>query len=121
MLAATRTRAIDRSSTMARTKTPATSKIVLGGDKQAAADAQTIRDLILWARKERINISHVTVGAISLVMVDNAALRELAQPRETTPDKPGGIYSQFGGAILGTEQAPTPSGGIEPTIEDDDE
>lgn len=86
-----------------------------------ATDADTLKDLILWFRRERINASHITVGSISVVMVDNHSLRELAQPRETTPATPGGIYQQYGGAVLGGPEAPTPSGGVEPTIEDDDE
>lgn len=89
--------------------------------KPKATDADTAKDLILWARKERINISHITVGSISLVMVDNYALRELAQPRQAEPQTPGGIYQQFGAAVLGGEGAPTPANTVEPTIEDDDE
>jgi hypothetical protein len=84
-------------------------------------DADTAKDLILWARKERINISHITVGSISLVMVDNHALRELAQPTDPAPDVRQGIYAQYGGGLLGGGDAAPAVGTVEPTIEDDDD
>lgn len=108
---------------MPKTKPPAKSRLVVKGDGYRIGDAETIRDLILWARKERINLSHVTVGQISLIMVDNAALGlELTRRgEETEPKGPGGLYEQYGGALLGAEGAPAAVETVEPTIEDDDE
>lgn len=91
--------------------------------KAKPTDAETLKDLILWARKERVNVSHITVGACSLVMVDNAALGyEMVRRGETAdPQGPGGLYEQFGGALMGAEGAPVAADTVEPTIEDDDE
>jgi hypothetical protein len=95
----------------------------LGTKAPQASDAATLKDLILWARKERVNITHITVGSCSLVMVDNAAYSHELHRRgtEVEPKGPGGLYEQFGGALLGGDGAPAAVETVEPTVEDDDE
>jgi hypothetical protein len=82
----------------------------------SASSTKAIRDLILWARKEKIVLSSVTLGNITVTVERDYGL----QPPSGTPDAPErrpSIYEQYAG-VLNKPAAVTPTAN-EPTEEDD--
>lgn len=82
-------------------------------------DFITAKDLILWARKEHIALQHVTVGGISVVMMDRKLGGDM--PRKPIEEERKGIYEDMAGPLLAMVSAQNEEhDDVEPTIEDDD-
>ena len=73
-------------SNSSRPKKPA----IPGGEHDR--DAATVKDLLLWARRNRFAISALTVGGVSLAVAD-VGNADVPPPRATDP------LLAFGGAI----------------------
>lgn len=82
------------------------------------SDADQAKELLMWARKQRIAVGEISVGTVRMVVADLALgddggkrTDEPAAPRKT-------LYQEYGGDAL--EEAKGP-GTVEPTEEDEDD
>lgn len=83
-------------------------------------DVDAMKDLLLWARKERIALSQVQVGDVSLVVtMDHRIIRadEDHKPRESGRKS---IIEEYGGALFAAPEAATEADTVETTVEDED-
>lgn len=108
---------------MAQKKAPATTdkrKAIEAVDrllgKPSLSDVEQVKDFLLWARKQRIAITQLTVGEVTLVVNDLGMPDDVKRP-EPAPSRKS-IYETFGGDAL--EQATNGVDTVEPTEEDDD-
>lgn len=77
---------------------------------------KALRDLLLWCRKERIVLSQVTIGSVTVVVDRDHGLVPPAAATQT-PERKLSILEQYAGPLLKQpEQAPTQN---EPTEEDE--
>lgn len=84
---------------------------------------QAIKDLLLWARKERILLNHVKVGDVEVVVTTDYKLTAPAVAREIgEPAKEPTFREYMAGDLLNPPAATRDASDVnEPTIEDDDE
>jgi hypothetical protein len=82
----------------------------------SASSTKAIRDLLIWARKEKIVLSSVTIGNATITVERDYQLQPPAGSQPVQERKQT-IYEQFAGSLLRpAESAPT---GNEPTEEDE--
>jgi hypothetical protein len=82
------------------------------------ADADEVRDLLLWARSESIVVNVITVGSVTLQLQDLRVLP--AAPSVSKDDLSQGsqnLYRQFGGKLLEDMEQHAEAAGV---IEDDE-
>lgn len=86
-----------------------------------SADAQVARELILWARQNRVIVTDLTVGGVSLQLQDLSLAASLT-PTKTSDEEIAAagrnMYREYGGKLLDDIEAAAEQGGID---EDDDE
>lgn len=75
---------------------------------------QRVRDLITWARRERVILSRVTIGDVELDLADSHLSGKLAEPKPSQTDSEAAqtLYERYGGKVLAdfrsdTGDAPT--------------
>lgn len=91
--------------------------------RDAAADVAAMKDLLLWARTERIAIGQAQVGDVLVAgVIDRKGAHEAPLPG--IPRRPS-IIEEYAGAAAGAlglegPAVPNPEAQNEPTIEDDD-
>lgn len=98
-------------------------RVVTRRDPKPASDSVSkVKELLLWARRERIAMQHVTIGDVSVVVTLDHRMQHV------TDEKPGdearrGILEQFGGPLFNPDQRPpeTRDQDNEPTEEDEDD
>jgi hypothetical protein len=82
------------------------------------ADANTVQELLMWARKQRIAIGEISVGSVRMVVADLA----LGDDGPKRSDEPAHtrktLYQEYGGDALEEAKA---TGTVEPTEEDEDD
>lgn len=83
----------------------------------AASDVKQLQNLLLWARKERIVLSSVQLGSLTVTIERDFGLTPPAATPVPTERKPS-IYEQYGGALLNAMEQPADKN--EPTVEDDE-
>jgi hypothetical protein len=82
----------------------------------ASSNTKALQQLLLWARKEKIVLSSVTMGGITITVERDYQLQPPAGSQPVQERKQT-IYEQFAGSLLRpAESAPT---GNEPTEEDE--
>lgn len=63
-------------------------------------DADQIRDLLLWARKERIEIRDLTVGTVSVSVLRDHKMEISADVRDVAKRRPS-MLERFAGPLAG--------------------
>ena len=76
--------------------------------KSPTTDAEQAKDLLLWARRQRIVVNEVHVGTVHLVVAD-LALATTVTPPKSEEAASRSLYARYGGDML-----------AEVTKEDDD-
>ncbi len=89
--------------------------------KKQSTDTAAVKDLLLWARKERIVLQQVQIGTVAVVVtMDHRLAHHDGDERRPTEVARQGIIEQYGGALFNPPV--TPSEDVaEPTVEDDDD
>lgn len=89
--------------------------------KAKPSEVDAVKDLLLWARKERLALQHVQVGNVSVVVtIDHRMQHADGDVRKPAEGVRQSIIEQYGGALF---NPPEPEAGevSEPTIEEDDD
>lgn len=89
----------------------------------SSTDAATAKDLLLWARQNRIALAQVIVGSVSLVVTMDHRLQHVdGNERNPSAEARQSIIEQYGGALF-NPPAPEeePDAEVEPTEQDDDD
>ena len=68
-----------------------------------STDADEVKDLVLWARSERIAVSSIQVGQVRIEMADLTLASSLVPPKPSDEQLRKNLYAEFGGEAL--EQA----------------
>lgn len=84
----------------------------------ATTDLKAIKDLVLWARRERIAVDALTVGTISMQFRD-LALGGPATTQKSDAEAASTIYEKYGKALF--EQADPADGAFDSVLEEDAE
>ena len=87
-----------------------------------STEAEQAKDLLLWARQQRIAMSQVCVGSVVLTVTMDHGMRHIDTDRKPSEDARKSIVEEYGGALFAP---PDPSEAdarpqMEPTVEDDD-
>lgn len=77
---------------------------------------EQLQDLLLWARKERIVLSSVTLGDVTVSVDRDYGLVPPSGP-SSVPERKKSIFEQYAGALMHDEPAP---GSLETIVEDDE-
>lgn len=84
------------------------------------SDAEQLQALLLWARKEKIVLRDVTIGAVSVTVERDHKLEVGGKDAPAPPRRPS-FVEEFAGPLLqqmqGQSAAPETN---EPTVEDED-
>jgi hypothetical protein len=88
--------------------------------KIKSIDVAAVKDLLLWLRKERIAVQHVTIGEVALVVTMDHRMTHADQDRKPSEPARQGIIEQYGGALFSPPPVEDADDVIEPTVEDDD-
>lgn len=89
---------------------------------KSTPSTDAIKDLLLWARKERIMLAHVQVGDVVLTVTRDLRMASADDGRAPAEEARKSIYEQYAGPLNldpppeVAETEPT----LEPTEEDDD-
>lgn len=69
-------------------------------------DAETAKELLLWARKESIVVSSLKVGNVELVANDLRLAASLTPSKKDLSDEAAAknLYAEYGGGILETAE-----------------
>ena len=86
--------------------------------KPKMIDVAAVKDLLLWLRKERIAVQHVTVGDVSLVVAMDHGMVHVDDERKPSERIRKSIIEEYGGALFAPPE-PEHADVVEPTIEDD--
>lgn len=85
----------------------------------SAASTKAIRDLLLWARKEKIVLSSVSMGGVTITVERDYNLQPPAGA-QTPAEQKRGIYEQFAGPLAPMLRGEQPTAQTnEPTEEDE--
>lgn len=83
---------------------------------KATDNTARVKELLLWARKERIAVGHVHVGDVEMTVSDLGI--GAGDPRPEIV-KRRNIIEEYGGSAL--EHAERLGSTVDPTVEDDDD
>lgn len=86
----------------------------------SASSTKALRELLLWARKEKIVLSSVTLQGVTVTVERDYGL-QLPKGTDVPPEPKQSLYQQFGAALFGQAQTPAAESTNEPTVEDEDE
>lgn len=75
-----------------------------------------LRDLLLWARKEKIVLSTVTLGDLHVEIARDHGMRLTDAPPPT--ERRRGIYEQYAGVLIQEDSAQP--GSLETLVEDEE-
>lgn len=67
--------------------------------KAPITDADQVKALLLWARRERIVVSQMTVGDVTVVVSDLALATAVVPPKSDEQQRQN-LYERFGGELL---------------------
>jgi len=67
--------------------------------KTAITDDSRIRDLLMWARKQRIVVSTISVGDVHMTVADLGMAGE-KKTAKTDEERKANLYEQYGGKPL---------------------
>ena len=83
------------------------------------SDADQLRDLLLWARKERIVLRDITIGTVG-VTIERDHKMDLPSGAVAVPERKLSLVEQMAGPLLQKLQGEGVPDVNEPTVEDDD-
>lgn len=85
----------------------------------ATSSTKALRDLLLWARRERIVLSSISIGGLSVTVDRDYLLTPPSGPVTQQPAAPTNIYQQYAGKILDGIAPEVTTETVEPTEEDE--
>ncbi len=65
-----------------------------------STDLAGCKEMVLWARQNRIAIGEVQVGTVKLAMMDMTLSGQVVQPKATDEELRKNLYREFGGGLL---------------------
>lgn len=87
----------------------------------ASPNVEAVKDLLLWARTNKLVVHGITVGDVTITCTDPVAVAQPGKPgrREPAKPQPGNVYEDIGGEAW--RAAVAEAEGRDPDLEDDND